>query len=58
MVNACVTMYNYFHACVLINLVLILNSPCQIAHSLVYCNVFGNSSKCPKFSVKNIRDIL
>ena len=24
----------------------------------MYCNVTGNSSKCPKFRVKNIRDIL
>ena len=33
-------------------------APYQIAHSLVYCNVFGNSSECPKINVRNIREIL
>ena len=31
--------------------------PYKIAHSLVHCNVLGNSLQSPKFSVKNIPDV-
>ena len=32
--------------------------PYLMACNLVFCNVFENLSECPKFSVKNIGDIL